>query len=86
MVATAAAITIRKLEPSVKEQLRMRAAKHGRSMEEEAREILRTALDQSDAHPVDLATSIRRRFAAIGGVELSIPARAAIRRPPNFGK
>jgi plasmid stability protein len=86
MAATAAAITIRKLETSVKEQLRMRAAKHGRSMEEEAREILRNALDESGATQVDLATSIRRRFAAMGGVELPIPAREAIRRPPDFGK
>jgi plasmid stability protein len=86
MAPTAAAITIRKLETSVKEQLRMRAAKHGRSMEEEAREILRKALNQADAQPVDLATSIRRRFAAIGGVELPIPAREVIRQPPNFGK
>jgi plasmid stability protein len=53
-------------------------------MEEEAREILRNALNQSDAKPVDLATSIQRRFAAIGGVELPIPAREAIRQPPNF--
>jgi plasmid stability protein len=81
-----AAMTIRKLETSVKEQLRMRAAKHGRSMEEEAREILRNALDQSDAKPVDLATSIRRRFAPIGGVELPIPGREAIRQPPDFRK
>ncbi len=55
-------------------------------MEEEAREILKNALNKSASPQVDLATSIRRRFAAMGGVELPIPAREAIRRPPDFGK
>lgn len=55
-------------------------------MEEEAREILKNALNKSASPQVDLATSIRRRFAAMGGVELPILAREAIRRPPDFGK
>ena len=37
-------ITIRKLDPAVKERLRVRAARHGRSMEAEARRILQSAL------------------------------------------
>ena len=36
-----ASITIRNLDDDVKRRLRIRAAEHGRSMEEEAREILR---------------------------------------------
>ena len=38
-----ASITIRNLDESVKARLRIRAAQHGRSMEEEARHILRDA-------------------------------------------
>ena len=41
-----ASITIRNLDDYVKAKLRVRAARHGRSMEEEAREILRAALNQ----------------------------------------
>jgi plasmid stability protein len=82
-VAATAAITIRKLDESVKSRLRVQAAKNGRSMEEEAREILRNALSRSFAEPADLATSIRWRLAAIGGVELQIAKRDAIRQPPR---
>ena len=39
-----ASIVIRRLDDSVKARLRLRAAEHGRSMEEEAREILKSAL------------------------------------------
>jgi len=81
-----AAITIRKLDDTVKSQLRVQAAEHGRSMEEEAREILRNALNQSAAAPVDLATSVRKRFAAVGGVDLPVPEREAIRPAPDFRK
>jgi plasmid stability protein len=86
MASATAAITIRKLEDTVKSQLRVQAAEHGRSMEEEAREILKNALNKSAAAPVDLATSVRRRFAALGGVELAIPERQPIRPAPDFRK
>ena len=39
-----ASITIRNLDDPIKKRLRIRAAHHGRSMEEEARSILRAAL------------------------------------------
>jgi plasmid stability protein len=55
-------------------------------MEEEAREILKNALNKSAAAPADLATSVRRRFAAIGGVDLQIPKREAIRQAPDLRK
>jgi hypothetical protein len=32
----------------------------------------------------NLAESIRQRFAALGGVELKLPKREAIREPPKF--
>jgi len=86
MATATVAITIRKLEESVKSQLRIQAAEHGRSMEEEAREILKNALNKSNTPPVDLAASVRRRFAAIGGVELPVPAREPIRQAPDLRK
>lgn len=56
-------------------------------MEEEAREILRLALTQKSARSEpNLAESIRRRFAAIGGVDLPIMPREPMREPPDFGK
>lgn len=76
-------ITIRNLDDSVKHGLRLRAAQHGRSMEDEVRHILRNAVDQPDK-PLDLAARIRARVAEFGGVELALPARDAMRTPPTF--
>jgi antitoxin FitA len=76
-----ASITIRQLEETTKRKLRLRAAKHGRSMEEEAREILKTAVNQPEEQP-DLGEAIRRRFAKYGGVDLKIPPREPMREPP----
>ena len=45
-----ASITIRKLDDAVKSRLRIRAARHGRSMEEEAREILKVAVVEEGSH------------------------------------
>ncbi len=78
-----ASITIRRLDESVKRKLRMRAASHGRSMEEEAREILKSAL-VSEQPPKNLGDAIHRRFARLGGVELEIPPREMGREPPDF--
>jgi len=75
-----ASITIRQLEEATKRKLRIRAARHGRSMEQEAREILKTALSQPEEQP-DLAEAIRRRFAKYGGVDLKIPPREPIPEP-----
>lgn len=77
-------ITIRNLEASVKSRLRVRAARHGRSMEEEARDILRGALAGKAERPTNLFEAIRRRIAPVGGVELNIPARGPMREPPHF--
>jgi plasmid stability protein len=77
-------LTIRRLDEKTKVRLRMQAAKHGRSMEEEAREILRTSLNVGEPEQCDLAEAIRRRFAAFHGVELSIPKREDMREPPTF--
>jgi len=81
-----ATLTIRQLDEKTKSQLRVRAAHHGRSMEEEAREILRTALTASSDPNMNLAKAIRRRFARLGGVELETLARDAVRQPPEFSE
>lgn len=80
-----ASITIRRLDEALKARLRVRAAHHGRSMEEEAREILRNGL-QADGprKELDLGSAIRRHFAHVGGVDLVLPRREAVRRPPKF--
>jgi antitoxin FitA len=76
-----ASITIRKLEETTKRKLRMRAARHGRSMEQEAREILKSALSRAEEEPTDLGEAIRSIFGPLGGVELDIPPRGPIRDP-----
>ncbi|HLW71001.1 MAG TPA: hypothetical protein VKS22_10295 [Candidatus Binataceae bacterium] len=76
-------ITIRNLEDSVKSKLRLRAARHGRSMEEEVRHILRTTLAAKPSS-ADLFEAIRRRISPTGGVELQIPERGPMREPPPF--
>jgi antitoxin FitA len=79
-----ASITIRKLDDGLKARLRVRAARHGHSMEEEAREILRCALAQTDQAVENLAETIRRRFAPFGGVDLPEIPRGQMREPPHF--
>ena len=79
-----ASITIRNLDDALKTRLRVQAAVHGRSMEEEARDILRCALNQESAQPGNLASRIIARFAPYGGVELPIPPRGPMREPPPF--
>ena len=81
-----ASITIRNLDDKTKARLRVRAAHHKRSMEEEARNILRTTLAQDRATSGNLAEAIRRRFEPLGGVNLTLPAREPIPEAPKPGK
>ncbi len=76
-------LTIRNLEETIKTGLRQRASIHGRSMEEEARQILKQAL-QSNINDEGIGTLIHNRFAAIGGVDLSLPERTPTRQPPDL--
>lgn len=78
-----ASITIRNLDEGVKQRLRMRAAEQGRSMEEEARDILRRAVGRTPSS-ANLGEAIHERFAAVGGVELDLPPREAMPEPPRF--
>jgi plasmid stability protein len=81
-----ATLTIRQLDEKTKTRLRVRAAYHGRSMEEEAREILRSALTASSPVKGNLAEAIHRRFAALGGLELELPRRDDMRQVPGFAE
>ena len=73
-----ASMTIHNLDDDMKQRLRAQADEYGRSMEEEAREILCAALAEP-APPANLARAIRARFAPLGGVELDIPPREPMR-------
>ncbi len=53
-------------------------------MEDEARDILRSALAQEPARAGNRADAIRRRVEPLGGVELHLPARGAMREPPDL--
>ena len=78
-----ASITVRNLDDEVKTRLRVRAAANGRSMEEEARIILREAVGQ-ESEPENLASFIHELFKPYGGVELELPPREPMREPPDF--
>lgn len=77
-----ATITIRNLDESIKARLRMRAASHDRSMEEEARVILREALQRDDGER-GLGTLIHKHFMAAGGAEFPLPERKQRARKPE---
>ena len=79
-------MTIRKIDEALKRRLRIQAAQHGKSMEEEARDILRAALSVESSNLGDLGKAIRGRFAKLGGVDLPDIPREAIRDPVDFAK
>lgn len=78
-----ASMTIRNLDPETKARLRLRAARHQRSMEEEVRRILKAALDGKTPTLTNLADAVRARFRRVGGVELELPSREPMREPPR---
>lgn len=77
-------ITISNLDDGLKRRLRVRAAENGRSIEEEARDILRRAVGETPP-PRNLGRAIHARFAALGGVDLELPERGPMRPLPDFG-
>ncbi|WP_245442815.1 FitA-like ribbon-helix-helix domain-containing protein [Methylobacterium terrae] len=79
-----ATLTIRNLDIQVEESLRLRATRHGRSIEAEARAILAESVAPPPRETVDLAEAIRRRFAPLGGVELEPHPPVAIGPRPRF--
>jgi plasmid stability protein len=78
-----AALTVRNIDESVKRRLRVRAAEHGRSMEDEIRHILKDALDH--APPRNLADLALEIFGPKHGVELEPHPPVEPRETPDFG-
>jgi len=76
-----ASIVIRNLDEATKRKLKIRAATNGRSMEQEAREILKISLAQTAKRKANVAQRIREIFGPLGGVELERLPREAIRDP-----
>jgi antitoxin FitA len=83
-VMAVSAVSIRNLDVRVKERLRLRAARHGRSMEAEMRAILTEAVSEP-GEETGLLPTLLDRFGELGGVELDIPARTARPRAADLG-
>ncbi|GHT90595.1 plasmid stabilization protein [Betaproteobacteria bacterium] len=77
-------MTIRNMDEQIKVRLRVQAALHGRSMEDEARDILRAALSATPTRRASLVEAIRARIVPLGGVELELPVREAMRELPEL--
>jgi len=78
-------LTIRNVDASVKERLRVRAARNGRSMEAELRQILSDAVGGPGDREANLADAIRRRFLPFGGVDdLEAHPPVPVGAPPLF--
>ncbi|MFT3759827.1 FitA-like ribbon-helix-helix domain-containing protein [Thauera sp.] len=78
-----ATMTIRNIDEGLKARLRIRAAQHGRSMEDEVRDILHGALSVETERGASLVAAIRARVEDLGGVELELPSREAVATRPE---
>lgn len=78
-----AALTIRNVDDALKQLLRIRAAQHGVSMEEEARRILREALAQAP-QPKPFGQRLKQRFAEVAEADFPLPPRHLPRTPPHW--
>jgi antitoxin FitA len=86
---TMTTLTIRNIEARLKEKLRMRAARHGHSMEAELRQILKDALaaEKGGEKETSLAEAIRRRFLRLGGADdLEPHPPVQVTDPPSFDR
>lgn len=81
-----AAISVRDLDEDVASRLKVRAARHGRSMEAEVRAILTEAVAAGEDEQFNLAQAIREGFAAIGVVDLKLPPRQDMPRAADLPK
>lgn len=79
-----ATLTIRNLDDTIKQRLRVRAASHNHSMEEEVRRILRGAVEDEEESR-GMGSRIHDRFIKAGGIDLPEPLRdQAPRKPETF--
>ena len=80
-----ASITVRNLDDDVKTKLRLQAARHGRSMEAEVREIIRRGIEDTQTNET-VADLFARNFGPDNGFDLDpyLPERTPMREPPSF--
>jgi plasmid stability protein len=78
-----AQIIVRNLDDGVRDRLRQRASRKGRSMEEEVRDILAAAVAAEETLPTPLGTRISQRFAGLG-LEEELPELRGPARPASF--
>jgi antitoxin FitA len=77
-------LVVRHLDDDVKAKLQRRARRHGRSTEEEVRDILRNAVTEEDGARAPLGSRLASRFAGMG-LEHDIPElRGQAVEPPDF--
>ncbi|MDD4881941.1 MAG: plasmid stabilization protein [Gallionellaceae bacterium] len=80
-----ASLTIRNLDEKIKAMLRLEAARHGHSMEEEVRRILqRSVMGEELAGSASLAERINRRFTGLQADTIVLPSRQLPRTPPSL--
>lgn len=77
-------LLVRNIDPGLKRRLRDRAEKHGHSMEEEARDILRDALKEGRHPEKGLGTRIAARFRGLGITEEIQELRGFPVKPPDL--
>jgi plasmid stability protein len=80
-----AILTVRNVEDSIKAKLRLVAAEHGHSMEEEVRQILKHALI-NECQDKGLASRINQHFIEVGGVSLPLRSSSLPRSAPDFSE
>jgi len=78
-------LTVRNLDDGLKARLRVRAAENGRSMEAEARAILRSTLIGDAERGGRLGSRVHARFAGLGGAKLQLPVRSELPRAADLG-
>lgn len=79
-----AQLIVRNLDETVKAGLRRRALRHKRSMEEEARDILRKAVTSSTEKPKKLGTWLAGLFSEVGLKGPIKELRGQFARPAKF--
>jgi len=79
-------LTIRNVDEETKTALRFRAARHGVSVEQEVRMIIRKAVAEDVDKPQEESwfRAIRRMVEPHGGFEIELPERGPAREPPKF--
>jgi len=81
-----AQVVVRQLEEGVKERLRRRAKRHGRSVEAEIREILRAAVHEGSTPVTKLGSRIAGRFKDKGLRDELPELRGQLPRAANLGR